>query len=110
MTDPTNGNRTDGRTQTHEVERDDYPCIRYFPKENLIIVHYIISAWWLHLLEGLLHYVIHPGAIEQVLVITNNIITLGYTYTKIRLNISPDIFCKIAHNGRLVECILSGFD
>ena len=47
-----------------------------FPKENLIIAHYMLSAWWLHLLYRLRYCVIHPGAIEQVLVITNNIINL----------------------------------
>ena len=98
----------DGNRRTRE--RDDYLFLRDFSKDNLILVHYIISEWWLHLLEGLLHYVIHPGAIEQVLVITNNIITLGYTYTKIRLKNSPDIFCKIAHTGRLVAWIPSRLD
>ena len=48
-----------------------------FPKENLILMHYMLSAWWLHLMYGLGHYVIHPGAIEQVLVMTKNIMTLG---------------------------------
>ena len=28
-------------------------CLSFFPKDNLIIAHYIISTWWLHLLDGL---------------------------------------------------------
>ena len=38
---------------------------------------------------------------------TNNIITLGYTYAKLRLKNPPDIFCKIAHIGRLIVWIPS---
>ena len=39
-------------------EGHDYPFIRSFPKENLILTHYMLSAWWLHLLDGLGLYVI----------------------------------------------------
>ena len=42
----------------------------------------MLRAWWLHILDGLGHYVIRQGAIEQVLVTTNNIMTPGYTYAK----------------------------
>ena len=30
-------------------------CIRAFPKENLILTHYMFSAWWLNLLDRLGH-------------------------------------------------------
>ena len=78
-----------------------------FPKENLTIAHYIIRARWLHLLDGLKHYIIHPGEIEQVLLMTNNIITLGYTYVKHRVNNPPDVFYKISHTDRLIAWIPS---
>ena len=42
-------------------------------------MHYMLSVWWLHLLYGLGHYIIHPGAVAQIMVSTNNIMTLGYT-------------------------------
>ena len=67
----------------------------------------MLSAWWLHLRDGLGYYVIHPGKIEKALVIANNIMTLGYTYTKHRLNDLPDVFCKITHTDRLVPWIPS---
>ena len=70
-------------------------------------MHCILSAWWLHFLDGLGYYVIRPGISEQVLVMTNNIMTLGYTYAKCRLKNIPDIFCKIAHIGRLIAWIPS---
>ena len=62
----------------------------------------MLSAWLLHLLDGLGHYVILPGAIEQVLVTTKNITTLGYTYSKLRLKKHPGIFYKLTHTGRLI--------
>ena len=30
-------------------------CIRAFPNENLILANYMLSAWWLNLLDGLGH-------------------------------------------------------
>ena len=52
---------------------------------------------WLHLIDVLVYYVICPGVIEQFLVITNNIMTIGYTYAKLRLKNPPDIFYKHTH-------------
>ena len=51
----------------------------------------MISAWCLHLMDGLGRYVIWPGEIEQVLVMTNNLMTLGYNYAKCRINILTNI-------------------
>ena len=48
-------------------------------------MHYMLSAWWLHLLDGLGHYIIQTGAIAQIILMTNNTMTLGYTYSKLRL-------------------------
>ena len=55
-------------------------------------MHYILSAWWFNLLDGLGHYAIHPGAVARIRVMINNITTLGYTYAKRRLKNPPDIF------------------
>ena len=64
-----------GRRRTKRVY--DSQHLRAFPEKNLIIMHYMISVWWFHLLDRLVHYLIRPGFIEQVLVITNSIINLG---------------------------------
>ena len=56
-------------------EGDYSLCLRDFPNYNSILTHYLISAWLLHLLDILGNYVILPGAVEKVLVITNNIMT-----------------------------------
>ena len=66
-------------------------------------MQYIISVWLLHLLDRLLHYVIVPGEIEEVLVISNNIMTLGYTYSKLRFKIHPEIVYKLTHISRLIS-------
>ena len=56
------------------------------------------------------HYVICPGAIEQVMVMNNNIMTLGYTYYKHRIKNPPESFCKISYIGRLIAWISSCLD
>ena len=81
----------------HTREVHDSLCLRAFPKENLILMNYRISTWWLHLLKKILLYVTHLGAVEQILVTTNNIMTLGYTYAKRRIKNPRDIFCVVAH-------------
>ena len=53
----------------------------------------MISALWLRLLDGLEHYVILPGAVANILLMTNNIMDLGYTYSKRRIKNPPDVFC-----------------
>ena len=75
-------------------------CLRVFPKENLTLMHYILSAWWLQLLERLGKYVIQPGSFEHIMVMNNNIVNLGYTYVKHRLKNPPDILSKIAQVRR----------
>ena len=84
----------------------DSLCLRSFPKENIILTNYMLSAWWLHLLDRLGHYIIHPGEVAHIMVIKNNIMDLGYTYAKRSLNDPLDIFFKIAHIGPLIACIL----
>ena len=95
----------DGRRHMREVY--DAQHLREFPSQNIILKYYMISAWWLHLLGVLMHYVIHPGAIEQVMVMTNNIITLGYNYSKGRINNPPNIFYKLTHTVQLIVWIPS---
>ena len=60
-------------------EEYDTQHLRVPPKKNLILNHYMISAWWLNMMDGTEHYVIHPGAIENLLTMANNLITFGYT-------------------------------
>ena len=62
----------------------------------------MISIWSLHLLDGLGHYFIRLGAVSHILVMTNNIMTLVYTYSKFRLKKPSDSFYKIAHTGQII--------
>ena len=62
----------------------------------------MLITWWLHLLVGLGHYVIRPGETVNILMITNNVMSLGYTYAKCRIKNPPDIFCQILHINRLI--------
>ena len=64
--------------------------LRVFPKQNLILIHYMLSAW--HIMDGLGSYVLQLGTIEQVLVITINLMIFGYTNCYHRLKRLPDIF------------------
>ena len=77
--------------QRRTREGNEYLCIRAFPKDSLILKHYMLISWWLHLLGGLGNYVILPGKITQSLMMTNNVMALGYNYTKIRLKKPPNI-------------------
>ena len=86
-------------------EGHDSLCIRAFPKENLVLTQYMISTWWLHLLDRLVHYTIRPGEIAQILIMNNNTTNLGYTYAKCRINNPPDIFCQISYISRLIAWI-----
>ena len=78
-------------------EGHDSLCLRDFPKENLTLTHYMIIARWLHSLDGILHYIKRPGEVAKILVMTNNITELGYTYANRRLKNPPGVFCKISH-------------
>ena len=84
--------------QTHKGGRL-LPKTQVTTQEKLILTHYMLSMWWMHLLDGLGHYIIHPGSIEKVLVMTNNITTLGYNYYKLRFKKPPEIFYKLSHTG-----------
>ena len=69
----------------HDVgDGDDTQCLEVFPKKYIILIYYILSAWWIHLLEKFGPYIIQPGEIEQVLLMTTNLMDLGYTYTRLR--------------------------
>ena len=47
-------------------EEHDSICIRSFPKYNIILMHYMMSAWCLHILDVLGHYIIRPGSFAQI--------------------------------------------
>ena len=89
------------------MEVHDSLCIRAFSKDNLFLMQYMLITRWLHLLYGLGHYVILPGTIAHILMMTNNIMTLVYIYAKCRLKNPPDIFFQIAHISRLLAWIPS---
>ena len=54
----------------------------------------MLRTWWLHILDGLGHYVISLGEIAQIIMMTNNIKTLGYTYAKHRIKSPLPHFLK----------------
>ena len=90
------------------IREGNYPQhLRAFPIKNLILTHYMLSACWLNILDGLGHHVICPGSIEQVMVMNNNIMILGYTYAKLRLNNPPRFVKKLTHTGRIIAWIPS---
>ena len=93
--------------QRHMGERDDCLCLRASPEDDIILTHYMISAWWSHLMGVLGHYVICLGVVKQIFLMTNNIMILGYTYDKSRLNNPPNVFCQIACIIRLISYIPS---
>ena len=37
----------------------------------------MLILWWLQIIDGLGNYVIHPGAVAQILLMTKNIMNLG---------------------------------
>ena len=49
-------------------EEDESLCLRYFPKKNRILIHYMFSVWWLHVLYGLGHYVIHLSEFAHIFI------------------------------------------
>ena len=81
--------------------------IRDLPKDNIVLTHYMLSKFWLHLLDIIGHYVIQLGAIEHILMMANNFMTLCYTYSNTRLKNPPDVFFQIVHISRLISWIPS---
>ena len=59
-------------------EVNDTKQLRVSPKKSFNLMHYILMLCWLYLLDVLGHYVIWTGAIEWILVTTNNLMNLGY--------------------------------
>ena len=76
---------------------DDSLCLRVFPKDNIILTHYMIRTWWLQFLEGTGHYVIRTGEVAHIVVTTNNIMILGYTYVKRKTAPPPLTFSEKLH-------------
>ena len=75
----------------HNRERDTSPCIEAFPKENLSITEYMITAWRIKKLDVLGHYIIRPIEMEKLLIMKTNLTTLDYIYTALRIKKPPDI-------------------
>ena len=55
----------------------------------------MIRSWWLNLLERIGNYVNRPGAISHILMMDNNIMTLGYTYARCRFKKTPKFSAKL---------------
>ena len=78
-------------------ERGDPQHLRFFPNQNLVFMYYMISAWWFYLPVGLVHYVIQPGSVEQVIVMSNNLMAFGYTNVKLSIKRPSNIVCTLTH-------------
>ena len=87
------------------MEEHESLCISAFTKENLILTHYMLGVWLLHLRDGLGHYVIHQGVIVKIIIIDSYVMNLGYTYVICRIKNPPDMFCQITHTRQLIEWI-----
>ena len=74
---------------TREVDVSQWP--KYFPEQHLVLTHYMLSLWWMNFLTGLVHYLIQPGAVDQVMVMTTSLVDMSYTYTICRMKKTPDI-------------------
>ena len=53
------------------------------------------------MLEGLVHYVICTRVIEQLMVMTIKLITLGHNVSRSRLNNTPDIVFTLNRFGQI---------
>ena len=59
-------------------DRDISQCLKVLPNKYLILVHYMLSAWWSQLLSVFGHYMIQPGESEKVMVMTTGLMDLGH--------------------------------
>ena len=77
-------------------EGDNYQFLKYLCKKDIILTQYMLSARWMNFMEGLRHYMIRTGEVDQVMVLSTSLTELGYTYVIHRLNKSPDtVFIKL---------------
>ena len=67
-------------------------CLNALPNQDLILKRYMLRVWWINILLGLGHYIIQTVAIEQVMLMANKLMNLGYAYTKIRLKTPLEYF------------------
>ena len=77
--------------------REEYAsqCLKEFPKNDIILTHYMLIAWWIYLIAGLGYYVIWTRKKDKVMLISPSPIYLGYTYTRHRLKKYPYIYMEI---------------
>ena len=80
----------------------DSQHLRYFPDQNIILMHYMLSVMWIHLISGLGNYFVRTGAIEEVLMMTINLMNLSYTNTRSSLNNPPYILFTLTYFGRII--------
>ena len=62
----------------------------------------MISAWCIHLLEVLGHFVVWYEVIEQVMLMTTNLINPDYTYSRLILHNPPVIVSTLTHFCNIV--------
>ena len=78
-----------GCQHTREVDVSHWP--KYFPDKYLVLTHYMLSLWWTDFLTGLGQYLIQPGEVDQVMLMTTILVDIGYNYSRYRHNNTPDI-------------------
>ena len=91
-------------------EGDEHQCLKIFPNQDLFLIHYVLSTWQTYLLTGLGHYIIRPRAIEHMILMTTNLMTLGYIYARRRLKNLPNIIFTVKLFLRRIIWTLSRLD
>ena len=87
----------------HKRKKTPPSCLETLPKENIILTQYIITARWLIFLDRIGHYIILPGKMDQLLVITINLNTPGYNYASRRLKKPTEILGIIQRLNHLLD-------
>ena len=67
---------------------------KYLPKQYIVLTQYMLSLWWINFLTGLGQYLIQPGTVDQLMVMTTRLVDVGYTYSGYRLKKTPDIIFR----------------
>ena len=88
-------------------EGDNSQALKAFIKQELIIMHCMISMWWKHFMAGLVHYMIRSGEVEQVMVIITSLTYLVYTYSRLRINNPPYIIVPVINLMCIPTCTYS---
>ena len=78
-----------GRCQ-FKREGNNFQYPKDLPKQYLTLTHCVLSVWWMNLMAVLGNYVIRPGEVYKVMMMTTSYTDLGYNYDRQRLKNLPE--------------------